>query len=79
MAVAAGEKIHVATFDGPGADPVMVTVSMGACLVEPGDSIETVTEMADAALYMAKGEGRNRVMILDPPDRAEADVAAEQG
>ena len=63
----------------PGADPVMVTVSMGACLVEPGDSIETVTEMADAALYMAKGEGRNRVMILDPPDRAEADVAAEQG
>lgn len=44
---------------------VIVTASLGACLVEPGDSIETATEMADAALYIAKGEGRNKVSVLD--------------
>ncbi len=55
----------------PGGRPAMVTVSVGACLVEPGDTIEMATEMADAALYMAKDEGRNRVMVFDPPDAAE--------
>lgn len=44
----------------------MVTISVGACLTEAGDTIETVTEMADAALYMAKGEGRNRVVLFGP-------------
>ena len=44
----------------------MVTVSVGACLTEPDDTIDTITEMADAALYMAKGEGRNRVVVLGP-------------
>lgn len=56
--------------DLPGGRLVPVTVSIGACLVEPGDTIEVATEMADAALYMAKGEGRNRVMVFDPPDAA---------
>lgn len=49
----------------PGGGEVMVTVSVGACLVEGRDSIETVTEMADAALYMAKDDGRNRVVTFD--------------
>lgn len=49
----------------PGGGEVMVTVSIGACLVEGRDSIETVTEMADAALYMAKDDGRNRVVTFD--------------
>ncbi|KRA55436.1 diguanylate cyclase [Devosia sp. Root635] len=62
----------------PNGQSALVTVSVGACLVEPGDSIETVTEMADAALYMAKGEGRNRVVIFDPPDAAEPPRAAGQ-
>lgn len=43
----------------------VITASMGACLIEPGDSIEMATEMADAALYMAKGEGRNKVVVFD--------------
>ena len=45
---------------------VSVTISVGACMVEPGDSIETATDMADAALYIAKGEGRNKVVIFEP-------------
>jgi diguanylate cyclase (GGDEF)-like protein len=43
-----------------------ITVSLGACLIEPHDTIEMATEMADAALYMAKGDGRNRVVVFDP-------------
>ena len=50
----------------PGGGLATVTISIGACLIEAGDSIETVTEMADAALYMAKGEGRNRVVMFGP-------------
>jgi diguanylate cyclase (GGDEF)-like protein len=63
--------------DLPGRGLAMVTVSVGACLVEPGDTIEMVTEMADAALYMAKGQGRNRVVIFDPASaQTEAGRAA---
>ncbi len=50
----------------PGGGLAMVTISVGACLTEAGDTIETITEMADAALYMAKGEGRNRVVVFGP-------------
>ena len=45
---------------------VAVTVSIGACLVESGESLEYVADLADAALYRAKGSGRNRVMLHDP-------------
>jgi diguanylate cyclase (GGDEF)-like protein len=45
---------------------VAVTVSIGACLVEPGETVEQVAEMADAALYAAKEAGRDRVVLHDP-------------
>lgn len=45
---------------------VPVTVSIGAALVEPGETVEEVADMADAALYQAKEDGRDRVVVYDP-------------
>lgn len=45
---------------------IPVTVSVGACLAEAGDSLDVATEIADAALYMAKAQGRNMVILFDP-------------
>ena len=45
---------------------VPVTVSIGACLAEPGETVEQVADMADAALYNAKEYGRDRVIVFDP-------------
>jgi diguanylate cyclase (GGDEF)-like protein len=42
-----------------------ISVSVGACLAERGDSLDVVTDMADTALYMAKGQGRNMVVVFD--------------
>ncbi len=42
-----------------------ISTSVGACLIEPEDTIDMACEMADMALYMAKHAGRNRVMIFD--------------
>lgn len=49
----------------PDGRSIAITASAGACLVEFGDSLDMAVEMADAALYMAKDDGRNRVAILD--------------
>lgn len=43
-----------------------VTTSIGACLIETGDSIEMATEMADTALYLAKNGGRDQIVFFDP-------------
>ena len=45
---------------------IPVTVSIGACLVEPNETLDQVADMADAALYAAKEDGRDRVSVYDP-------------
>ncbi|MGV8834135.1 MAG: GGDEF domain-containing protein [Devosia sp.] len=60
MAIISGRAIAL-----PDGRSCRITTSVGDCLIEPSDTIDMACEMADTALYMAKGEGRNRVMIFD--------------
>jgi diguanylate cyclase (GGDEF)-like protein len=45
---------------------IAVSASIGACLADAEDSLDVATEMADTALYMAKAQGRNMVVVFDP-------------
>ena len=57
---------------------VNVTVSVGACLVEADETLEQVADMADAALYAAKADGRDRVTVYDPTrSRSAAGLRAQ--
>jgi len=44
-----------------GAAPITFTISIGVSRWQPGDSIDTIMQRADKALYTAKHLGRNRV------------------
>ncbi|UYN98331.1 MAG: diguanylate cyclase [Devosia sp.] len=44
---------------------IAMSASIGACMAEAGDGLEIATDMADAALYAAKEQGRNRVVVFD--------------
>ena len=54
----------------PDGRSVGITVSIGASELDPGDTIDAACEMADAALYRAKDEGRNRVRAFSHPPRS---------
>jgi diguanylate cyclase (GGDEF)-like protein len=45
-----------------------VTVSIGIAQHRSGESIEATLQRADAALYKAKDQGRNRVICADPAE-----------
>ena len=49
-----------------------VTISVGAAMLKPGDDPDSLIERADACLYAAKRNGRNRVICeVDPEYIAE--------
>lgn len=60
--MAAINKAPVQTLEGA---QIAVTASVGACIAEAGDALEVATDMADVALYMAKEQGRNMVVLFD--------------
>ncbi len=50
-----------------------VTISVGVSMLKPGDDTDSLIERADACLYAAKRNGRNRVICeADPEYAAEA-------
>ena len=62
------ENVRVGMQDATAGDecaPVALTISIGVSVVAPGErpDPEDVIRAADAALYRAKREGRNRVVF----------------
>jgi diguanylate cyclase len=45
-----------------------ITVSVGAAMLRPGDSVASLIERADACLYAAKRAGRNCVVSETDPE-----------
>ncbi|MCM2335830.1 MAG: GGDEF domain-containing protein [Pseudomonas sp.] len=49
--------------------PVALTLSVGVAEARPDDTVAALLERADAAMYRAKGEGRNRVVVVEDAPR----------
>lgn len=70
------ERIAAQTVEVDGI-PIRYTVSAGVAAMEAGiDGIETLFRRADAALYVAKSTGRNRVARWAPPLTGVTPLAA---
>jgi len=46
----------------------MVTLSIGLTKQAAGDTVESMINRADQAVYAAKGHGRNCLMVIDSKD-----------
>lgn len=51
----------------PEALPTPVTISIGVTRASRHDDLNKLVHRADAAMYAAKAEGRNRVVVVEPP------------
>lgn len=58
-AIVAAEPVPV----GDGEPPVRLTISIGVAQLRPGEGRDALIERADAALYLAKQTGRDRVEV----------------
>ena len=66
-------ETHPAVLDS--GEEVRITISVGAAAtaeIDDPDDGKHLLEVADAALYRAKANGRNRVEVAPPPTRASA-------
>jgi diguanylate cyclase len=52
-----------------------VTISIGAAVLRPSDSLQSLIERADKCLYAAKHNGRNRVICEADPETDGSDAA----
>ncbi len=60
-----GSLSHMAIRIGDGVD-ISVTASFGLCMVDASAPLESTIQHADEALYRAKRDGRNRVVLWQP-------------
>lgn len=66
-AAVAARQVAIAT------GTVSVTISVGVCATVGGElDLDTVLALADAGLYQAKREGRDRVVAIDPAETRDA-------
>jgi PleD family two-component response regulator len=65
-AVALAERIRVEAGAILMPDGSAVSLSIGLCGLPPAQGFEAAYRCADAALYVAKQEGRGRVVAHDP-------------
>jgi diguanylate cyclase (GGDEF)-like protein len=63
QAVALAEKIRKLIEESVFEGELRATASFGVAEIQPGQTLSTLFAAADAALYRAKGEGRNRVVF----------------
>ncbi|HWI13365.1 MAG TPA: diguanylate cyclase [Burkholderiales bacterium] len=66
--LATAEKLRIAIEQNPlqvRAAAVHLTVSIGCCVAMPDAPVDAIIKTADDALYRAKQQGRNRVMLAD--------------
>jgi diguanylate cyclase (GGDEF)-like protein len=54
------DRMQTERQDGP---PVRITISAGIYLVQPTDTLDTALKAADVALYQAKNQGRDCVVV----------------
>ena len=55
-----------------GNQPVAVTATVGVAQQQPGEDLNALMARADAALYVGKQAGRNRVVLAPPAGSASA-------
>ncbi len=54
-----------------------ITISAGVATLHEGDSAQSMIERADACLYAAKRNGRNRVICETDPEVSAAGAASQ--
>lgn len=69
------ERLQMAIARLPVAPVLQVTASFGATMIDDADNFDTVLQRVDRALYAAKEQGGNRVVLV-PPGLATTDVLA---